>query len=245
MGNNIPAVKNGNADAAMAAFGGIVATFSVNDNEIFYPWWATEKKSRGGCPLCAPWFGKSPRGEKNHGHLRDLTASNVSATELKVESKFNGPQNDLYPWKLLYTTTAMLDSDGALKIGLEIGRMNDGIPGAAPVLPGFHPYFTCKDADKVNVIIAGKNYSGFHVDSKMFPVQEPVILVEMPDKSIEMKLEGAFLKSKSCVVLWTDSPREYVCVEPILEDETLFDTPAGHYLHENEKINLAVTFKVL
>jgi galactose mutarotase-like enzyme len=245
MGNNIPIIKNGNAEAAMAALGGIVATFSENGNEIFYPWWATEKKSRGGCPLCAPWFGKSPRGEKNHGYLRDLTSSGIIADENKVESKFDGPQNDLYPWKLQYTTTAILDSNGTLRIGLEIERMNDGVPGAAPVLPGFHPYFTCKNADKVNVIIAGKNYSGFHVDSKMFTVEEPVILIEMPDKKIKMMLEGAFLKSKSCVVLWTDLPQEYVCVEPILEDEKLFDTPAGHYLNENEKISLAVSFKVL
>jgi galactose mutarotase-like enzyme len=245
MGNNSPVIKNGNVEAEIAPLGGTAATFSVNGMEIFYPMWITEKRSRGGCPICAPWFGKSPRGEKNHGHLRDLADSGVSVTDNKVESKFSGPQNDLYPWKLNYTTTVLIGPDGTLKIGLEIERMNDKVPGAAPVLPGFHPYFACSDANKVNITIADKKYSGFPEESQMFPVEEPVILIEMPDKKIEMKLEGAFLKAKPCLVMWTDSPHEYICAEPILQDENLFDTPECRYLNENEKISLSVSFKVL
>ncbi|MEK7512647.1 MAG: hypothetical protein AAB601_00420 [Patescibacteria group bacterium] len=127
--------------------------------------------------------------------------------------------------------------------------MKDRIPGLAPVLPAFHPYFSCGNANTVEVVVGGKTFRGFAKESRTVPLDgEKNVFIRMPGRVIEMELLGAFSGGSynSQIVLWSDSPNEYVCVEPILEEKRLFDTARGRHLDEGERMEeLAVRFKVL
>lgn len=243
--NKIYAIKNLDAQAMVSSTGGTVMSFVVGDKEIFFPWRTIGDKDRGGCPICAPWFGSSWMAEKKHGHLRELRAKHCIFTDSSVAFHFRRfIKKDNYPYAISYIARSSLVTENELKMMVVLEREKDGIPSLAPILPGFHPYFACSDANQVEVIMGGEKYSGFDIASKMVPVKSRMITIKMPGQEIEMLLGTAFKEGQSQLVFWTDSPQEYVCVEPILQDKKFFTSEGGYYLEEDEELSLHVSFRV-
>lgn len=241
------AIKNGNTKVTVLKAGGTVKRFSVGRKNIFYPFRMINGKQRGGCFFCAPWFGSSPRAEKKHGFLRDYMANWSCVGVNGGQFVFYEKKEENYPWAVRYMTGALLDEKRTLRMFLKITRGNDDMLRKAPVLPGFHPFFACEDASKVKVFTGGKKYQGFKEKSKMIPLKEKYIHIVIPGKKeIEMTLGGDFFEhAQPQMVLWTDSPEEYFCVEPILQDQKLFETSKGFYLDKRENIYLEVSFRAL
>lgn len=238
-------IQNNKTSAVVSCLGGTITRFNVGNTEVFYPLRAVGNKSRGGCHYCAPWFGNSSMGDKKHGHLRDLNvqkALNIQNTN--VEFDFENPQSEKYPWNIHYKTTAKICDNGALKIELEMRNVGDNKNGPAPISPGLHPYFSCKDPNDVCVITSGERISSIS-ECKMVFMDVPTILIQMPDKKIEMTLGGAFMNEwGSNIVLWTDS-KEYVCVEPVLGNPHALNTPGGYFLKKGESIAISASFRLL
>jgi hypothetical protein len=47
------------------------------------------------------------------------------------------------------------------------------------------------------------------------------------------------------MVFWSDAPEKFFCVEPILQDEKLFDTPDGCFLEKGQKLFIEMSINVL
>ncbi|MBL7142047.1 MAG: hypothetical protein ISS83_00020 [Candidatus Pacebacteria bacterium] len=236
-------IVNENAEVLISSLGGTVTSFKVGNEDIFYPWQMVGDKPRGGCPICAPWFGQSVRGPHDkHGHLRNLEALGHNYIGNSLTLSFNRLGDIDYPWSMEYETTVSVAGSGIMSIRLRIKRMRDGINHLAPILPGFHPYFVCNDASKVKVEMAGETYSGFSSEARMILIKDTKINILMPGRKVEMSLLDNFEES-SHLVFWTDAPEKYFCVEPILEDKRMFDTPAGQHLEQGQSLDLVVAFK--
>ncbi len=236
-------IENGKTQAIVSSLGGTVTSFKVAGKDIFYPWREIGARARGGCPICAPWFSKSARGPQ-HGHLRDMEAVRYESIGHSAISLFFRRRGDAgYPWQIDYVTTVSIGYNGVMSLKLRIERGKDGISDPAPILPGFHPYFACADASKVTIEIAGETYSGFSPDARMILAKDTKVNILIPERKIEMLLLDNFEES-SHVVFWTDAPEKYFCVEPILEDKRMFDTPAGQHLEQGQSLELVVAFRV-
>ena len=240
------AIQNKETSAIVSCLGGTITKFNIGNTEIFYPLRAVGNKNRGGCHYCAPWFGSSSMGNKKHGHLRDLTAQGeLNINDTSVGFEFIDSKSELYPWDLLYSTIAEVSNDGALKIGLEIKNLGGKINGPAPISPGLHPYFSCKDIGNARVIMGRKKFSGFSEKSNMIFIEDSTVLIQMSDKKIEMAFGDAFMKETgSNIILWTDS-KEYVCIEPVLGHPRALNTPGGYFLGKNESITISASFGLL
>jgi galactose mutarotase-like enzyme len=61
---------------------------------------------------------------------------------------------------------------------------------------------------------------------------------------VELKDQGVvtyyFSDNIHCAILWSDG-REYICVEPMMDDLDLFGRELGHYLKNNQEENLVLT----
>lgn len=244
-------ILGGTADVHVSPYGGTITRFTIDEKPIFYPWHEIDGKARGGNPICAPWFGSSPRAAKKHGHLRDLKAEGVALrlpTHLMLV--FQRPGDENYPWPLYYRTGARFQgvgNDEVFEVSLGIERPDDGMESesVAPILPAFHPYFACHDASAIEVCMGGEKHQGFDVQSRSVPLTSKTVLIKMPERVIEMQLGGAFSLDTSRLIFWTDAPNSYACVEPVLGDKQLFDTPEGHALAVGERIDLSMSLKVL
>ncbi len=239
-------IEKGETRVVVSERGGTIVSLTSKGKDILYPLREENGKMRGGCPICSPWFGQSPRGEKKHGHLRDVKSfDTVVTTDNSVSMKFVRVQDELYPWALHHSVTAIIYPDGVVQLSLVVKRLKDDSDKPAPVLPGFHPYFSCQDAGKVEVLIDGKSFSGFSDESKQIPFGGRYALIKMPGQTIEMKFGKKKMSEESKLVLWTDSSDKYVCVEPILEDKTLFDTPGGYSLGQEEWLEVYMILSVI
>lgn len=240
-------IKGGDATATISTLGGTAAVFIVGNTDFFYPQHMIGDKARGGCPLCAPWFGSSKRGAKKHGFLRDTRASGAFVGEKTMCLEFHDQGRPSYPWPLGYETRAHIRENGALEMILRIKRGKDGIAEDAPVNAGFHPFFACENADKVEVFVAGKMFKGFAEESRTIPLESESVLIHIPhEKIILMKLSGDFFRyGRPQLVFWTDAPGKYACVEPIFQPYDWFDTPRGFFLEEDRGMKFIATFEIM
>ena len=237
-------LESGLMQADVSPLGGTIARFSIDKKEIFFPQVKVGEKDRGGCPMCAPWFGSSPRGKKKHGYLRDMTLKQEIRTpdEIQLGTGYYGSDTN-YPWWIQYLTKVVLRNDSFF-CELNMFRGDDSFLEPAPILPAFHPYFACDDASKVTLEIEGKILSDIAAVPSKIPLYSDRVIIGMPDRKITMILGGAFTPLLSHLALWTDNPSRYICVEPILYNPKHFDTPDGCSLKHNEDIEIRMQLEV-
>ena len=239
-------IENGAMCAEVSPRGGTITSFSVGGENIFYPRTVIGDKERGGCHVCAPWFGPSQRGDRKHGFARD-SFMDGDRRPGAVETTFAYKGTDSrYPWWIFFEAKTSLEN-GSLRTGFVMTR-NGQRSEPAPINPAFHPYFACSDATKVMISMGGVERAHFRGDSHVVRLKSKRIFIEMPDREITMDLGGDFRIMKSYLGIWTDDPGRYLCVEPILGKPELFDTPEGQFLRaERAKseivMNLTVVFK--
>lgn len=232
--------QSGSAEAVVSSQGGIINSFLVDGEAIFYERRVMHGKLRGGCHICAPWFGSSEMGDK-HGYFRDILGGGARIGRFDspvVALGFTGPTTERYPWSLNYGTLASL-SGKTLNLELSIRRaMGCVCDDRAPILPGFHPYFS-GNAEEAEVVIRGKSYWGFGSEAKFVPLNGAEwITIKTPDYTITVDLSYAFAYSKDAqVVFWTGDPAKYFCVEPIIGQ-----IGNWRYLEKGEHFGLSVSF---
>jgi len=212
-------LKNGNAVIVVSDVGATIKMFQIDGENIFFPYFVgKDKKARGGCPICSPYFGLMQEfNEKRHGYLRDIKATNiVERGPNAMEFVFNFSGTSKYPWSLFHEVRVETMRRG-LFLRLTIVRLDDGLFDLAYVNPGFHPYFSGW-AEDARVTSGSGEYSGFYESAKIFATGSSALVIENSKKRIAMKLEGDFSPKKSHAVLWSDAPEKYFCVEPIFTD---------------------------
>ena len=163
--------------------------------------------------------------------------------EPAVSLGFTGPQTTQYPWRMSYAVRIEA-SEASLNTELSITRsLGCARNDRAPVLPGFHPYFVGK-ADEAKILLDGQwPIPGAIGSEPRFIALDGArkVLIWTSGKQVLMELNPAFLK-EGIVVLWTDNPAEYFCVEPVIQDPHRFIHADGRYLERGETLGLAVSF---
>jgi len=238
-------IKSGTTEAVISSLGGTVLSFKVDGQDVLYPWHETpEGKERGGCPVCAPWFGSAPEfGKQKHGYLRNLEATKVTTDGHNTEFSFIQYGDSKYPWWLSYTLRHAIKEKQLLSY-LYVRRLNNRALGDAPINPAFHPYFIGNGND-TPVIMGSTVYFGFSEKARVITLKNQTVSIEMPKKKILMELNGEFQKSKSNLVFWSDSPDKYFCVEPVMKDKELFNTPKGRTLGIEDSAEISMTISVI
>ncbi|MCL4404184.1 hypothetical protein M1432_02485 [Patescibacteria group bacterium] len=239
----------GETEARVSEKGGTITRLTHKGKPIFATQFEKSGgKMRGGCHACAPWFGSSDLG-RQHGHLRDIAGRGISHHNAAYVELARG-SDSAYPWNMAYNTKTIIHESGIIETGFSMRRLNDeekgGDKAPAPANPAQHPYYACTDASKTCVIVNGKREYGF--SDKAHGIEMALkreIIIEMPDRWMEISLGGAFMERRNpWIFLWTDAPKEYVCVEPVLYDPTDFNTPKGLSLKIGQVLDISMTLKI-
>jgi len=234
--------KDKTTRADISDIGATVKTFTIAETNILYPWKDLGNKKRGGSPICSPYFGE-PGGKKRHGFLRDTkaTGSRIILPD-RVKMTFLSKADNIYPWSLKHEVIAVVEKN-TFSTSLRITNQTEE---RAPGNPGFHPYFTCENAQMVAVHIGGREYSDFSEKIRIIALPKEAsnsISIVMPNRIITMDLEGNFSYLHSHIGLWTDA-RDRVCVEPILYHPDLFATNEGGWMEEYGYIDISMKLSV-
>ena len=234
----IKIIGNKHVCATVSSIGGTVEDFMFHSENIIFPSRLVGNKSRGGIPICFPFFGKPTKDFSSipqHGWLRHQV---VFVGENKVTEEF--------PWKLHYTITVFVcPADASLTVNLITERLKDGCFYSTPINPGFHPYF-CSDKAKRCIArgmtrIGKRVITDFKKESAQVTVDNP-ILIKSGKQTVLMELT----RCVSQLTLWSDNPDEYFCVEPVLTSRDDFATPEdGRFLAEGGKFEMTMRLTVV
>jgi glucose-6-phosphate 1-epimerase len=210
-------MTSGDYSLQVDAQGGTILSWQCRNNFILGP--ARMElingalKQRGFSHWCAPNFGKSTGSTvwgalSQHGFLRNAIL--VGKAE-RLEGEFS---SDEHPGVSCRIAVHSAVADSVLEIGLLIRNTSAG--SALPILPGFHPYFAVPD-NGIDVRMGGDRVP---VDLGRDAVATRILRRADP---IEISLNGigtvTMTPSANCeyVVVWSDKPSAYLCVEPVFD----------------------------
>ena len=238
-------IEKGKTKATISSLGATVTNFQVGGQEILFPqYWLNTDKARGGCPICAPWFGQGKKegDHYKHGYLRYREATKVTYTKSQAHFIFARQGRAEYPWLVGYDMILYV-AENVFMMTLIVSRGKDGLASPAPILPGFHPYFSCANAAEVKVKMLGEIQGGFSEKSRTIPIRDSKIDILMPGRTIEMFLLKGFQDSRSQLVLWSDNPG-YACIEPIMAERESFRAASGFYLNQGQSLEMQIGLAV-
>ena len=215
--------------AIISSLGGTVTEFVWEGNNIIYPERKIGEKSRGGIPICFPYFGMPHErfGTQKHGWLRNEELKLDCKTDNQIVLRGENEPTEKYPWRLRYCIKLLVGLSG-LKQSLTVKRLDDGKILSAPINPGFHPYFA--NHGNISVMINGERITNFPENSEKIAASDSII-IDSGKYLIQMELGGNY-NEKSCITLWSDNCREYSCIEPVLTWPNLFGAANGGDLYD-------------
>lgn len=221
--------------------GGIIFSYGVEGEELFYlneeTFYDTEKNIRGGNPILFPISGQLTGGTyewngktytmKNHGFARDAAwevidrnTDNRAALTIRLTSNEQTKQS--YPFDFEVEFTYVLEK-GKLTIQQEYhNRGNEPMP----IYPGFHPYFKINEKHLSYDTDATKYYDYNDGEVKEFTgtvdltdLKESIVFLDAKQTSISFPMAHKRIKLDygnkfKYIVLWTESGKEFICVEP-------------------------------
>lgn len=237
--------------AVISSVGATINTFVYRGENLIYPEGKIGEKSRGGIPICFPFFGKPPKNFSDipqHGWLRKQELNLIEESEAYVVFSGVNERTSEFPWSLEYQIRVGILPTGCLMLNLITKRIKDGESRKAPINPGFHPYFCSNRSDdlvtKCTARIGSDVVTKFHKESVKTSVAEP-ILVRSGSRTLKMVLCGDFSYDSS-LTLWSDNAEEYFCVEPVLTHPDLFNKPrGGKFLGEMEQSEMTMYLVVV
>ncbi len=218
--------------------GGSILQWQYKDHMILGPTRVVEAngslKRRGETHWCYPNFGTPPDHKRHvgkHGWLRDR--------EMGVKFRQTDDKNSaLYETlsqhgAMIRAGATILESRLTMTLGVEV---DVGHESDLPVLPALHPYFAVPHRGLYvyvgGAVVASTNTGcGFSV-----PGGSLVLKREGREVSVELRDVGMvhldFLNRNACthIVIWSDNPSQYVCVEPIFGTPGTFADEKGQWL---------------
>ena len=182
----------------------------------------TNGKSRGGMHVCAPNFGSGYKvGLPQHGFGRDLEWETVSVSEDKtdVQLRLMNPAEQVpdlanSPFKnCIMMMNIGLAHEGKKEMLEVVLVVDNGGDVPFTLTPGFHPYFPIDSRKpKIKVTKTARDEYELSDLADARGLTEPLngsILFGNGSHNISIKTINLGVP-----VIWTDSPDEYVCVEP-------------------------------
>ena len=213
---------------AVDRFGTITKWPSTQGIDIIYPRQQTpEGKVRGTCFIVAPVFGKPPKtgawagaSLPQHGFVRLLDANYpvVSGFEASTSTHYldlNIRPSEGYHWGFSLGAQIVHSSPHLVDYWLIVGRMQGcENRGRMPLSFGLHPYFATH-GESWEIFLGDElvaDSSRSYAKAESFDcVRNQQVFLRTVHGIVKLKL-GEFDQ----VVIWSDNPLEYVCIEPTL-----------------------------
>ena len=230
--------------------GATISRFQIGSVDVIYPLQMRKAgdnvKLRGGVPIPFPWFGPW-EGHLQHGFLREIPLMpepeyNKGTCAYRLDWEAINPilpEDFGYPEKIRMGAQFSVD-EGMLaqQIVVHPGPCDPD----APFNAGFHPYFCMPGREAVvrvgrkEVVVSQGNFKlGHHIQ-----IDGPMVNTTVRIKglgTLTLHAYGLLGRSEAKTLIWTDD-LDYLCVEPVLDDVTLFGTKEGFKLGDLSKTRL-------
>ena len=183
----------------------------------------------------APQYAASHR---KHGWLRDSILETRSHGQ--VHAHFVAPPPDFY----LPVAVSVCVDESALRASLSVTNRGEE---RVPILPALHPYFATPE-DGLRVMMGNNIVAQVFSDQEPWRVSDEARVLERTG-DVRVILCGVgtvdLRLPKSCthMVVWSDRPDSYVCVEPVFGRPGTFGDPDGRWLAPGETAECDVTFE--
>lgn len=202
---------------------------------------------RGESHWCFPNFGTPPRdsGQPKHGRLRQIElrcptyreSNSVTFGELHLERGIQNPVADV----AVQVRTVV--STEAVRSTLRVVNLSNK---RTPILPAFHPYFAVPK-DGLEVVGGIRQLLAVGAARADVVCDEPSVFKYAGPVFIRLNNIGCVKlhPSDGCqyLVLWSDQPESYVCVEPVWGKPGTFGTEEGHWLEHGQHVEYSVTMR--
>ncbi|ERI93961.1 aldose 1-epimerase [Clostridiales bacterium oral taxon 876 str. F0540] len=254
--------------------GGIITSYKVNGEEIFYldkeTFYDEKSNIRGGNPILFPICGQLEQGKyelhgkeykmKNHGVARtnawkviDTNINGEASIKLSLKSTEITKEEFPFDFELIFTYTL---KNGKLIIDQEYINNSEE---TMPIYAGFHPYFKALeknvsyDTDAENYLdyndMKIKNYTGSIDLSNMV---ESAAFIDSKRNNISFKLNDLkrnitlnYGEEFKYIVLWSVKDKEFICVEPWMARNGALNSKEGlQYINPGEKLKTFLSFEV-
>ena len=203
-----------------------------------------ELKVRGGTHWCLPQFGPDQRvgtvdRQPRHGFLREMPLHLFASGE--AFAKFEGK-----------ACVDPYDHDRHLRIETEVEVLGRGLnlslcvwnrmEKAYPILPALHPFFAVPMGGST-LRLGSEEISHKEVPSK-------ARIISKLEGKLGILLHGVGFVEIRCsptptnVAVWSDNPKQYVCIEPLFASDGSYgkEAPEGLWLKPGEMQKWAVNF---
>ena len=203
-------------------------------------------KTRGVTHACFPYFGSWPAGNTSehpkHGNFRNTVL--LPDTDGADYARFR-MLPDLSNSMVEVVIEVKVDAGGGIMWFIATNRGDKPIP----ILPGVHPYFATP-AYGANIWVNGSEVGRVSESGDAYQIQpEALVWRRGSDKEILVNLEniGAVeLKAHyhcTNVVVWSDRPAEYFCVEPVFGTPGTLGNPTSPVLQPSDETYCEVNFR--
>ena len=237
-------LKNGDHSALVSPQGGSILQWQYKEHMILGPTRMVrvgeELKARGESHWCYPNFGTPPPEWfilGKHGPFRkNLLTPRFDETS-QIASFYNG---GLIGIKSKVSYNLGLDGLEA-RLSVQQGRSD-----RFPILPAFHPYFAVPASGETLRIQMGGEDLCWATSRNSRGVSSEARVIERNDKLVEVLLTSicrvTIEPSDDCthIVIWSDKPWSYVCVEPIFGKPGTFGKPEGRWIEPGDRIECGV-----
>ncbi|HCH59699.1 MAG TPA: hypothetical protein DEV73_03770 [Candidatus Zambryskibacteria bacterium] len=195
---------------------------------------------RGECHWCAPNYGPPPpayaKDQPKHGKLRSLVLPSWISSDTAVFGTLDLSRNAPMPALDLPTEVRVTVKDDCLTTTLSMWNSGNQL---TPILPAFHPYFQVPSKG------FWMNMNGRDI-ARAIPCRGEILNISANAHTFKrtgelvVELAGIgriqFDLPDSCthIVLWSDQPAKYVCVEPVFGSPGSFGAQNGTWLKPAE-----------
>lgn len=242
-------LKNGDHSVLVSPQGGSILQWQYKEHMILGPTSMVrvgdDLKARGESHWCYPNFGTPPPQWATlgkHGSFRRTL----------LRPYFNSMMSQIANFKRRGLDAGMyaevsydLGLDG-LQAKLSVRHYDGGV--RAPILPAFHPYFAVPTEPLMALTVKMGDEELCFASTKgvCSGVSRKARVHERSDNLVEVNIETVGKVTldlpDDCthIVVWSDNPRSYVCVEPIFGKPGTFNKPEGRWIEPGERIECNV-----
>lgn len=241
-------LRKGDHSVLVSPVGGSILQWQYREKTILGPTGISridgDLKKRGETHWCFPNFGSVPEKStlkfQKHGFLRDTL---LNTNRLLNDSVRFEKEEALSEINTSLIIDVLVDEHG---VRSSLCALNKG-EYKVPLLPALHPYFkTPKDG--LSIIIGGSVVAQVLPEASSGDVSLMPRILERNGRRVYIKLHGIgqvnMQLRNHCthIVIWSDNPTQYVCVEPIYGEPGSFGIDEGVWLLPYEQTFCDVNF---
>lgn len=243
-------LKNGDHSALVSPQGGSILQWQYKEHMILGPTRMVrvddELKARGESHWCYPNFGTAPPEWQavcpKHGPFRKILLEPHLGETFQFAHFTHVPKHGHAGMRVDYN----VGTEGLIA-KLTVDHLGP-LAKRVPILPAFHPYFAVPQVPLMGLTVRIGDKELCFASSKgvCSGVSKEARVHERGDNLVEVTIDAVTTvtlePSDDCthIVVWSDNPRSYVCVEPIFGMPGTFGKPEGRYIDPGERIECTV-----